>query len=107
MTKKVTHSKGLESPIRVGSTVQIKDGSYILTINTKTNKLLSLKYKNKSPIGKSLDDFIVVTINTPIPTKKSFTESLNYQNNYIIKNLRTQEIWFCSTINIINVDSII
>ncbi len=90
-------SKGMSAPIEIGSKVAFIDGSYTLTIDTETNQLI-----HKS-LGLSNDIFIVIAINVSLPTEPSALNTLNYINNCIVKNIETNEISFCSKINIVNI----
>jgi len=95
----------MEANIRKGSVVTIKDGSYM---KRKIGRNYIGDYtQDNTPIGHSRDLFEVRDVNVRLPiSKSSMSDVLGYQNNCIIKNKRTGEIWACSRINIKNTETI-
>lgn len=93
----------MNTPIKIGSLVTIIDGSYMLTICPKTNKLT--RYPDIDNWNGNLvvlnHTYIVVAINVPCPqAQDNITTSLSIANNCIIKDLENGLIWFCSDINL-------
>lgn len=89
--------------IKIGEIVTIKDGSYMLAIDTVSNKLTRFP-KIKGFNGNLVDfghEYIVIAINVPCPSEDSVPESrLTTSNNCIIKDVTNGIIWFCSNINL-------
>ena len=89
--------------IEPGNIVNIKDGSYMLTVNTDTDELTHYGKKPNEEIGLNKNYFVVIAVNVPCPSYDNCSSEnvLIPQNNCIIKDIVTYEIWFCSRINII------
>lgn len=89
-------------PIKVGEIVTIKDGSYMLAIDTKRNELTrfpEIKGFNGNLV--TLDhSYIVIAVNISCPNEQPTLNSLRPSNNCIIKDLSNGMIWFCSEINL-------
>lgn len=99
----------MNTPIKIGSLVTIKDGSYMLTICPKTHKLT--RYPDIDNWNGNLvflnHIYIVVAINVPCPHSNApcpnstdILNSLSIPNNCIIQDLKNGLIWFCSHINL-------
>ena len=88
--------------IEVGSTVTIKDGSYMMGIDTTNKKLghfINKRNCSEYPIGLCKDRFTVIAMDADVPIDKGCGHE-EYKNDIIIQNNATNTIWFCSKLNI-------
>ena len=104
MRKKDLPSKENQRLIKEGSRVMVIDGSYMTKSGEEDNNTVLTLDDDGQPIGHSTDIFRVLAINSPFPTKYYGSDSLGIHNNCSIKNERTGEIWYCSHINIRNIE---
>ena len=85
----------------IGSKVKIKDGSYMAT------QLQDGKISHSSEliptIGWNTDLWTIILRNVSLPTDVD-DEFVSYQNNILIQNNVNNEFWFCSKINIVEVE---
>lgn len=90
--------------IEVESNVMIVDGSYMVKKGKEKDQYS--QQDDGTPIGHCEDVLVVKEINKPFPTRDGMTDSLRHENNCRIENTRTGEQWYCSRINIKNIESI-
>lgn len=95
-------------PIKQGTQVTIKDGSYMLAISINSNQLERFpKIEGFNGNLVTLNHtYTVIAVNVPCPTDE-LSKSLRSQNNCIIKDNETDMIWFCSLINLKTVYSLV
>ena len=89
-------------PIRQGTLVTVKDGSYMLAICPETNTLTHFPkiHEFDYNIPKLGHTYIVIAVNVPCPQEKDILGSLHASNNCIIKDTNNGVIWFCSKLNL-------
>ena len=85
----------------IGTKVKIKDGSYMAT-QTKDG---DIKHNSEliPVIGWNKDTWTILLINVSLPTMVD-NDFISYQNNILIQNDVNGELWFCSNINVVEVE---
>jgi len=87
--------------LEIGSKVNVKDGSYMAT--QLSDGTISHSSELIPVIGWNKDCWTILLVNIGLPTMHSYG-IVSYQNNMLIKNDRNNELWFCSKINIKEVE---
>ena len=93
----------ISNTIKVGTQVTIKDGSYMIAIDTTKNELSRFPVGIKGFNGNLVNlghTYTVVAVNVSCPTDYVQLQSLAKQNNCIIKDNKNDMIWFCSELNL-------
>ena len=89
--------------LEIGSKVVIRDGSYMAT-QLKDGKI-SHSSKSILVIGWNRDLWTIVLRNVSLPTMTD-EDHVSWQNNILIQNDVNGELWFCSKVNVKEVDPV-
>jgi hypothetical protein len=85
----------------IGKKVTIKDGSYMAT--QLKDGTISHRSEGIPVIGWNRDNWTIILRQIAFPV--DYSEFLSHQNNFLIQNDVNGELWFCSKINIVEVDA--